>query len=62
MSEEKKPSLLSKMNLKDATNKVSAEALRQFQIEAEGKVAFLNLGYPHFSLLGYDFIRFRKVS
>ncbi|KAL5270287.1 hypothetical protein ACHWQZ_G001132 [Mnemiopsis leidyi] len=35
MSEEKKPSLLSKMNLKDATNKVSAEALRQFQIEAE---------------------------
>ena len=37
MSEDKKPSLLSKMNLKDATNKVSAEALRQFQMEAEGK-------------------------
>jgi hypothetical protein len=37
MSEDNKPSALSKMNLKDATNKVSAEALRQFHIEAEGK-------------------------
>jgi len=35
MSEDNKPSALSKMNLKDATNKVSAEALRQFHIEAE---------------------------
>ena len=36
MSEEKKPSGFGKMNLKDATNKVNAEALRQFQIDAEG--------------------------
>ena len=38
MSEDQKPSAFGKLNLKDATNKVNAEALRQFTIEAEGKV------------------------
>ncbi|XP_063689304.1 cilia- and flagella-associated protein 44-like isoform X22 [Bolinopsis microptera] len=35
MSEDQKPSAFGKLNLKDATNKVNAEALRQFTIEAE---------------------------
>lgn len=42
MSEEKKPTGFGKMNLKDATNKVNAEALRQFQIDAEGKIISKN--------------------
>ena len=51
MSEDKKPSLLSKMNLKDATNKVSAEALRQFQMEAEGKIEMMHPSCSLFSFL-----------
>ena len=56
---EAKGGAFAKMNLKAATNKVNAEALRQFQIDGEGRLELTVI--ITFSMKNYSDLRYHYV-